>query len=167
MNSTAKSILVRGLAFGGTFVFSLGVMHVLPGARQQRQKHFAESAIDGNLRRMQLLHLSGASVNPRDNSAKPLLLAAGEGKLEIVRYLLDEGADVDARDPLGGTALIEAAYFGHIDVVKDLLLRGADINLISEHGTALDVAVTRSNAAAADLLKHRGGKTAREIRSGG
>ncbi len=166
MNSTAKSIFVRGLAFTGTFVFSLGVMHVLPGAGKQRQQHFAEAAMDGELTRLQLLHLSGAQVNVRGN-ARPLFLAAGEGKLEAVRYLLDEGAEVNARDDQGETALIEAAFSGQVDVIKELLLRGADINLISKQGTALDVAVSRNNAAAADLLKHRGGKSAREIRQGG
>jgi len=81
-----------------------------------------------------------------------------------VRYLLDEGADVNSRDELGDTALIEAAYSGNTEVVKELLLRGADINLISRQGTALDVADNRSNTAAADLLKHRGGKSANELR---
>src|SRR6266481_8345129 len=104
MNSTAKLIFVRGLAFAATFVFSLGLMHVLPGAGKQRQQHFAEAAMDGKLRRLQLLHLSGAKVNGRGN-AMPLFLAAGEGKLEVVRYLLDEGAEVNARDDLGDTAL--------------------------------------------------------------
>jgi ankyrin repeat protein len=167
MSSTARSIFVRGLAFGGACVFSLALMHVLPRARQQRQLHFAEAAMDGKLRRLQLLYLGGAKVNSLDSAARPLSLAAGEGNLEVVRYLLDEGAEINARDHLGGTALIEAAYAGKINVIKELLLRGGDINLISEQGTALDVAVTRNNTAAADLLRHHGGKTSSEIRPGG
>ena len=97
----------------------------------------------------------------------PIFLAAGEGKLEAVRYLLDEGADVNARDNFGNTALAEAAYYGHLAVVKELLLRGADINAVGDGGTALDIAISRNNTAVADLLKHRGGKSAREIRTGG
>lgn len=91
----------------------------------------------------------------------PLFLAAGEGKLDVVRYLLDEGADVNARENWGSTPLIEAAYSGHADVIKELLLRGADINVISEQGTALDIAINRNNTAVAELLRHRGGKSAR------
>jgi len=62
--------------------------------------------------------------------------------------------------------LAEAAYYGHAPVVKELLLRDADINVVSDNGTALDIAVGRNNTAVADLLKHLGGKSAREIRSG-
>ncbi len=122
--------------------------------------------MDGNLSRVRWLHFAGAKVNARGSCCMPLFLAAEQGNLEVVRYLLDEGADVNAREKLGHTALAEAAYYGHIDVVKELLLRGADINTLSDDGTALDIAVSRKNSTVADLLKHRGGKSAREIRAG-
>jgi ankyrin repeat protein len=162
MNSdTAKSIFARAIAFTSTLVFSLALVNSWPRVREQRQQSFVQATMDGNLRRMQLLHFAGANVNARSNSGMPLFLAAGEGRLDVVRYLLDEGADVNARENRGSTALIEAAYSGHIDVIKELLLRGADINAIGEQGTALDIAINRKNSAAADLLRHRGGKTAR------
>jgi ankyrin repeat protein len=163
---TVRKISTRAIAFVSTAVFSLAIMNSLPRAREQRQRSFAQATMDGNLRRMQLLHFAGANVNARGNSGMPLFLAAGEGKLEVVRYLLDEGADVNAQENRAGTALIEAAYSGHVDVIKELLLRGADINVISEQGTALDMAIIRNNPAAADLLRHRGGKTTREVRTG-
>jgi ankyrin repeat protein len=164
---TAKLILKQALAFAGTFVLSMAIMNALPSSRERRQLSFAQATMDGNLRRMRLLHFAGADINARGKLVMPLFLAAGEGKLEVVRYLLDEGADVNARENRGSTALIEAASYGHIDVIKELLLRGADINAISEQGTALDIATMRRNTAAADLLRHRGGNTAREIRNGG
>jgi ankyrin repeat protein len=148
-------------------VFSVAIMNSVPRVRQQRQRSFAEATMDGNLSRMRWLHFAGAKIDARSNLGNPLFLAAGEGKLNVVRYLLDEGANVNALENLGHTALAEAAYYGHVDVVKELLLRGADINAVSDDGTALDIAVSRKNTAAADLLKHRGGKTAREIRPGG
>ena len=122
--------------------------------------------MDGSLLRMRWLHFAGANVNAQGSTGAPLLVAAGEGNLDVVRYLLDEGAEVDARDSSGATALAEAAYYGHLAVVKELLLRGADINVVGQGGTALDLAVNRNNNAVADLLKHRGGKSAREIRAG-
>lgn len=162
MNSdTTKLILTRAIAFTSTLVFSLALVNSLPRVKKQRQQYFAQATIDGNLRRLQLLHFAGANVNARGNSGMPLFLAAGEGKLEVVRYLLNEGADVNARESWGSTALVEAAYYGHIDVIKELLLRGADINAIGEQGTALDIAINRNNTAVADLLRHRGGKSAR------
>jgi hypothetical protein len=162
-----KKTFVRGITFSATAVFSVAMMNSLPLVKQQRQRSFAQATMDGNLSRVRWLHFAGAKVNARGNCCMPLFLAAGEGKLEVVRYLLDEGADANAREELGHTALAEAAYYGHVDVVKELLLRGADINAVSDDGTALDIAVSRKNTAAADLLKHRGGKTAREIRPGG
>lgn len=155
------------MAFSSTLVFSLALVNSLPRVRQERQQHFAQATIDGNLRRMRLLHLAGANVNAHGNSGRPLFLASGEGKLDVVRYLLDEGADVSAREDSGGTALSEAAYYGHLDVIKELLLRGADINALDAQGTALDIAIGKNNTAVVDLLKHRGGKTVRQIRNGG
>jgi ankyrin repeat protein len=162
-----KTISVRAIAFAGTAVFSMAIMNSLPSVRQQRQHNFAEATMDGNLRHMRWLHFAGAKIDARSNLGNPLFLAAGQGRLEVVRYLLDEGANVNARATLGHTALAEAAYYGHVEVVRELLLRGADINSVSDDGTALDIAINRKNAVAADLLKHFGGKSAREIRPGG
>src|ERR1700692_1497780 len=111
MNSdTIKKISARAIAFTSTLVFSLALVNSLPRVRAQRQRSFAQATMDGNLRRMQLLHFAGANVNARGNSGMPLFLAAGEGKLDVVRYLLDEGAEVNARENWGSTPLIEAAY---------------------------------------------------------
>jgi Ankyrin repeats (3 copies) len=165
MNSdTAKSIFVRAIAFTSTLVFSLALVNSLPSARKQRQRSFAQAAMDGNLHRMRLLHLTGANVNARGDCCVPLFLAAATGKAEAVRYLLDEGADVNARDEFGHTALTEATFNGNVAVIRELLVRGADINNVAVDGTALDLATRTNNAAAADLLKHYGGKRAGELR---
>ncbi|HXM50774.1 MAG TPA: ankyrin repeat domain-containing protein [Pyrinomonadaceae bacterium] len=166
ISNIPTSMFVRAIAFGGTAVFSLAIMNSLPLVRQQRQRAFAEATMDGNLSRVRWLHFAGARVNARGDCCMPLFLAAGQGDIKVVRYLLDEGADINAREKLGHTALAEAAYYGRVDVVKELLLRGADVNAVTDDGTALDIAVARKNAETADLLKHRGGKTVSEIRTG-
>lgn len=94
----------------------------------------------------------------------PLLLAAGEGRLAVVRYLLDQGADVNAREQDSRTAITEAAFYGNASVIKELLIRGADVNAITGEGTALDIAHRLNNVTVIDLLKHYGGKRACEIR---
>src|SRR3979409_2607051 len=50
----------------------------------------------------------------------------GAGRVALVRTLLDAGVPVDARDPAGATALLNAAGAGRVDVVQLLLERGAD-----------------------------------------
>ena len=48
--------------------------------------------------------------------------------MEVVKLILDNGADVDLRGIDGATALIVASTFGHTDIVKLLLDNGASIN---------------------------------------
>ena len=60
----------------------------------------------------------------------PLQSAAEHGTLDIVNYLLEQGADPNEPPALrgGGTALQLAAGQGFIGIVSMLILRGADIN---------------------------------------
>jgi len=159
-----KLISVRAIAFAGTMVMSVAVVGNLPKFKERRQRYFASAATSGSVYRMQLLHLAGANVNSRGSSGTPLFLAAGEGRLNAVRYLLDEGADVNLRGGYGNTALTEATYYGHAPVIKELLMRGADVNVISSDGTPLDIATGRNNPAIIDLLKHYGAKRRNELR---
>ena len=115
---------------------------------------------------MRLLQMAGVSVNSHGSCCSPLFLAAGEGRLDAVRYLLDQGADVNAREYGGRTALTEAAFSGNASVIKELLLRGADLNAISDAGTPLDVAIKTNHAPAIDLLKHYGAKRRCELLGG-
>ncbi|KDN62992.1 hypothetical protein CSUB01_10458 [Colletotrichum sublineola] len=60
--------------------------------------------------------------------ATPLLWAVRNGRLEVVRMLLDRGADVNSRTDSRQTPLFRAARNGHLEVVQMLLDRGADVN---------------------------------------
>lgn len=69
---------------------------------------------------------------------KPMINAAKGGNAEKVKLLLEKGADVDAKDNSGNTALIYAAVNGHIETVKILVEKGADVNAEDKDGlTAL------------------------------
>ena len=62
-------------------------------------------------------------------------------KADIARIakLLDQGAPIDARDLINGTALMAAAQLDNIELAGFLLDRGADVNLKDNYGmTALD-----------------------------
>ncbi|KAI0027851.1 ankyrin repeat-containing domain protein, partial [Vararia minispora EC-137] len=62
-----------------------------------------------------------------DRGAKPqtdtgaLTVAASYGSIDIIRLLIDHGADIKGRDQLGQTALQEAAFHGHLEVMQLLL----------------------------------------------
>jgi ankyrin repeat protein len=56
-----------------------------------------------------------------------LMDAAGRsGQLEVVRLLVEKGADVTARDYAGYTALVLASIWGHEDEPAIILERSAD-----------------------------------------
>jgi ankyrin repeat protein len=60
-------------------------------------------------------------VNARNGAGRtPLLQAAGNGQLTVVRLLLGRGADVNAADQAGRSPLVEAMRGGHT-AVADLL----------------------------------------------
>jgi len=71
----------------------------------------------------------GTNIDAVQNPNKQTLLhiAAKSGYAEAVKLLLDNNANIDSRDLLGGTPLHRAVQNGHVDVVKILIENGADI----------------------------------------
>lgn len=59
----------------------------------------------------------------------PLMSAANGGSLEIVRLLLDVGADPNARNRYGSSALLKACEEGHSEVARVLIDAGADVHV--------------------------------------
>lgn len=78
----------------------------------------------------------------RSPETDALLRAARAGNADTVRTLLESpNADVNGVDENGNTPLIEAARFGHDEVVRALLIAKADANAKNNEGkTALMLA---------------------------
>ena len=69
----------------------------------------------------------------------PLTFASIHGKLNVVKYLLDKGADIDDVDDHGWTPMMYAAEVGNIHIIKELYKRGANHHLRDDKGfTFLD-----------------------------
>lgn len=83
-----------------------------------------------------------------------LIKAASKGDPpEKIRYLVREkGIDVDARDENGMSPLIYASYFGHKDLVLELLELGADVNACGNGGVTVLMAALQ-NAANKDIAR--------------
>ena len=83
--------------------------------------------------------------------------AARNGNIKIVRLLLDKGADVNAKDRSGKTAMILAAKNGHADIVRLLLDKGADVNAKADDDTtALMQAAEKGNVDVVRALLEKG-----------
>uniref|UniRef100_A0A0E0NF43 Uncharacterized protein n=1 Tax=Oryza rufipogon TaxID=4529 RepID=A0A0E0NF43_ORYRU len=87
-----------------------------------------------------------------------LHLAAGKGRLEVCRYLVEElRLDVDDADQEGRTALIIATLCKHLSTVKYLLDHGADVNKASHDGrTPLHDATHLGDCGTVQLLLAKG-----------
>ena len=87
----------------------------------------------------------------------PLTLAATQGNEDIVRLLLDEGANVNMVNYYGITPLISAVWNGNENIIRFLLDRGADVNRTDHWGyTALMSAACRCRKGAVRLLLDKG-----------
>lgn len=99
------------------------------------------------------------SLPSRDQGFTPLHSAiatdAGPAEHEIVRLLLEAGADPNAKSLEGGTPLHSAAFTGDLETAELLLAYGADPNATDAKSlTPLDIARDRRNVEVAALL-HR------------
>jgi hypothetical protein len=89
---------------------------------------------------------NGTDVNSDDgNSNTPLMWAvmASEDNSAMVRYLIEQGANVKAANNFGFTILMEAAENGNAEIVRLLLEAGAPADYVGSYGkTVVDSAST-------------------------
>ena len=91
----------------------------------------------------------------------PLMWAAEKGHPEVVKLLVDNGADVNARTKKIGTALTLALDNGHLEVAKLLIAKGADVNPsmhLLYRKIPLTIARTKGYKEIEELLRAHGAK---------
>ena len=85
-----------------------------------------------------MLTIQGIPVDARDEKWQEtaLMQAAGAGRSEAVKFLIQRGAQLDLRNHHGATALCFAAFKSKPDCLEILAAAGADVDLPSGLNTA-------------------------------
>ncbi|XP_025081785.1 uncharacterized protein LOC112556729 [Pomacea canaliculata] len=100
-----------------------------------------------------LSHGANVNIKTKVGDMTPLLLACQMDFPDIVRRLLQEGANLEAEDAEGRTALHAASNGSSVDLVKLLVTRGARIDHRDKSGwTPLHFACQRGDQNVVDLL---------------
>jgi ankyrin repeat protein len=150
-----KSVFVV-LAFASTLLLSLLLANA-DGLRNRRQVLFVDAARAGNVTSMRILLALGAKIDepecPYNRCVNAIIAGAWNGHRDAVQFLLDKGANVNARLKRGQTALMVASYHGYKDTVSLLLANGADTCLDSNGETALMWAERNRHSEVAELLR--------------
>jgi len=95
------------------------------------------------------------NVNPNESfDTRPIItIAAMFNQYEIVKKLIEKGANVNAVDGPLTTALMFAAEEGNIDLVKLLIINGANTTIVDrKNETALDKAKEKNHIKIVDYL---------------
>ena len=144
------------LLFPGILVF------VLAACAMNQSLHMPASK--GDLATVKAEIQGGKGINSKDIAGQTALMYASEsGQMEVVKYLVENGADINllsAKEGLG-TALIYATTSNRIIVMEYLLDHGADINAKTPLGkeSALFWAAARGHVEAVELLLSRDADT--------
>ena len=76
----------------------------------------------------ELLKVDGVDFGPTSTGSFPIHSAALNGHLEVLKLLLEAGADVKARNDLNITSVHLAVANDRLDMLKELFKHGADLN---------------------------------------
>jgi len=118
-----------------------------------------EAASAGHCGVAKILLEFGAGINTHSNEFKEsaLTLACYKGHLEMVRFLLEAGADQEHKTDEMHTALMEASMDGHVEVARLLLDSGAQVNMPADSfESPLTLAACGGHVELAMLLLERG-----------
>jgi len=107
----------------------------------------------GNLKEVERQLALGVNVNSRHFFTRDtaLIEAAYNGHVEIVKLLIERGANVNLKGEAWYGPLHAAAMGGHVEIVKLLLEHGADVNIFS-HNKPLHDAAMNGHIEVAEIL---------------
>jgi len=143
--------------------YNLGVLHEngwgVTRNELQAMHWYRLAAAQGHKKALLKIESGGQAPRPVTGTAatKQLHRAALKGDNRTLRALIDQGVNIDVRDPYQATSLMIAAEQGHAATVDLLLKAGADVNAQEGYGdTALLKAAAAGQATSVSKLLHQG-----------
>jgi len=121
---------------------------------------FTSAVAAGNEDVAAILLDSGAKIDAGAHGLTPLQFAASAGNINMIRFLVKHGADVNHGAKTGDqTALLSAIYGAHPEVVQVLISLGAKVNTKTKDGdTPLKAAMKGDQDDIVKILKDAGAK---------
>jgi len=120
----------------------------LTGCDRWQRTAWLIGLVAGSIDKCRLLMAAGAEP------PSGLALSVYSGQPQVVTWLIEQGADVNAMDGFGGTALMEASRRGHAECVRVLIDAGADVR--AENQVMMQAIHEAANAEVAGLLVEAG-----------
>ena len=163
LNQVSEQIVAEPKASKGKKGFPSSTKEIMFGSNPvvtEKDKAFWEAAKTGDLDAIKSLlgegvdgDIYGSTVGV-DFGCTALFWAAQYNHKEVVEFLIENKAYIDAGAGIGGSPLHIAAYEGHAEIVELLVLGGANINAkIGGGGTIFD---TASEEIIEIIRKHEG-----------
>ena len=92
---------------------------------------FVEAITSGNMKIVKkYVEADAANANYKSFAWSPIQMAANKNQLEVVKYIVSKGGDLNYIHPLShNTAFHLAVFNGYPEMVKLLAASGADINI--------------------------------------
>ena len=120
----------------------------------------ALAAVFGNFEVAKYLHAKGADINAAATNGSGYNALSGavtSGHTEIVKWLLENGAEPNYRYSNNYSPLLNAAANGHLEILKLLQAHGADLHAKTSDGkNPLAYAEERKHTAVAEYLRAQG-----------
>lgn len=98
--------------------------------------------------------INDANAAREDNNKTILMYACWVGNIDAVKHLVEKGADVNAQDSGGASALHLSAWKNRVEIARYLLANGASGSAMSKDGmTPLDIALTQGYKEIAEAIE--------------
>jgi ankyrin repeat protein len=131
-----NTLLTWALMYGqtklGKTLAECGANPNLPGENRALPLHLA--AAHGDADCVAALLKAGAACEAMKDGMTALMKAASFDKRDVIRVLIENGADIESRSGAGNTPLVIAAREGRMEALDELISRHAMIDAVNAQG---------------------------------